>query len=95
MTQATFKQSDQDLAKPVIKKVLAELARPKEVKAVDYEFGEDSTGAPAVWIYVRLDDDNPSPEIVAKLSDYSRAVSQAILDSGIDFWPFVKFRATD
>lgn len=92
MKPSKNRSRDQDAAEKAIKKALAAIRKPTEVKGVDWEFGEDSTGDPAVWIFLKLDHDDPSPEAVKKLSDYVSALTHKILDQDTEYWPFVRFK---
>jgi hypothetical protein len=67
---------------------------PAAVKGYELEFGEDSTGDPAVWIWLAIDDDvRPSAEKIQELGEFRRDVQSAILDAHLSRWPYVGFRA--
>jgi hypothetical protein len=74
--------------------VLKQQQFPYGIRQFDLEFGEDSTGDPAVWILFPIDDDpDPSTE---KLSSLNRLVHQTrdmIREYGVTRWPYVRFRA--
>jgi hypothetical protein len=66
------------------------------VKAVEVDFGEDSTGDPAVWISLTVDDEiSPSQQRISELSDLARSLRDEILKTGIAYWPYVNFRVSD
>lgn len=66
---------------------------PPAVKGYKLEFGEDSTGDPAVWIWLAIDDDvRPSAEKIHALGEFRRDVQSAILDAHLSRWPYVGFR---
>jgi len=69
-------------------------AFPPSVKGFAIEFGEDSTGDPAVWIWFEVDDDlNPSKEKLSELTGLYRSVTSDILKKlGGSPWPYVGFR---
>jgi hypothetical protein len=56
------------------------------------EFGEDSLGQPAIWIYVLIPDDVP-PEVAGgpHIEEHSR-IRTALQDAGWDGWVYVRFR---
>lgn len=67
---------------------------PPGVKTFELEFGEDSEGDPAVWVWFIVDDDlNPSPEKVSKLNKLARSVTTDIRSKIANRWPYVQFRA--
>ncbi|HEX9904641.1 MAG TPA: hypothetical protein VGA77_06725 [Propylenella sp.] len=66
---------------------------PPSVREVQYSFGEDSTGNPAVWIvYVVEDDQDPSQRRISELNELATTVRNEILRSDIERWPYVQFR---
>ena len=66
---------------------------PPAVKGFELEFGEDSTGDPAVWVWLMIDDDvSPSAEKIRELGYFSRDLQSAIIDAGLSRWPYVRFR---
>jgi hypothetical protein len=63
---------------------------PEGVRRVEFRFGEDSTGAPAVWIvFVAGDDPNPSKETVAAIRRAAEEVRSDVRRSGTERWPYV------
>lgn len=72
---------------------LKEVHFPSVVETWDYEFGRDSSGDPAVWIWVLVDDvaadDATFTDNTVRLR---REIHQAIQRAGLDRWPFVRFR---
>ena len=78
----------------LIKTVLKSLVRPAEVTAVDYQFADDSTGVPAVWVNLHVANDNsPSEQKVRKLSDFRKSVAKSLLDKNVSRWPYVQLVA--
>lgn len=60
------------------------------------EFGEDSTGEPAVWIWFLVDDDlNPTKQKISELNHFANTVRSALLRAKMPYWPYVEFRAAD
>lgn len=78
------------------KKIHALLRRrrlPPSVRGFALEFGEDSTGDPAVWIWFEVDDDlRPSSRKLEELSELARSVTADILKKDFGRWPYVGFR---
>jgi hypothetical protein len=66
---------------------------PANVRAVDFDFGEDSTGDPAVWIWLTVDDElQPSRQSIAGLSQFVTDIRSDLLRAGLRHWPYVRFR---
>lgn len=76
-----------------IKECIAALNAPTTINGVDIEFGLDSTGDPAVWIYIHVPE-NDSWAYAAELARYGQAVTSAIIDTDDgQLWPYVHFRS--
>jgi hypothetical protein len=63
---------------------------PQDVSRVELRFGEDSSGAPAVWIvFVAKDDPKPSK---SKIASIQRAAEDArrIVRSESNRWPYIE-----
>jgi hypothetical protein len=64
---------------------------PPGVRRVEFHLGEDSEGAPAVWItFVAGDDLKPSKEKIADLQRITNEVRAEILRSDTERWPYVE-----
>lgn len=64
---------------------------PAGVRRVEFRFGEDSEGAPAVWVsFVAGDDLKPSKEKIAEIQKVTGEVRAEILRSDTDRWPYVE-----
>jgi hypothetical protein len=64
---------------------------PAGVRRVQFRFGEDSEGAPAVWItFIAGDDLKPSKEKIADLQRVASKVRAEILRSESERWPYVE-----
>jgi hypothetical protein len=62
---------------------------PDDVLRVDFRLGEDSTGAPAVWImFVTHDDLRPSKSKIANFQRVAREVRSVIHDES-GRWPYI------
>jgi len=66
---------------------------PPCVLTLNVELGADSTGDPAIWIWVFVDDEAATatdfPSIAMEIEEEIRAAFAA---SGVDRWPYVRFR---
>jgi hypothetical protein len=63
---------------------------PQDVLRVEFRFGEDSTGAPAVWIvFVAHDDLKPSKSKIASLQRAAEEV-RSIVHSESNRWPYIE-----
>lgn len=76
---------------------LHDLVKEYAVKAgyerFQLEFGEDSTGTPAVWVWFIVDDDlKPSQEKLASANTLVKTVRSELIRSGEERWPYVSFR---
>lgn len=65
--------------------------KPPFVKGFGLETGEDHTGDPAIWIYLKVTkDNNPSRSKVVALRKFADEVQQRVLDRRLDRWPYVR-----
>jgi hypothetical protein len=63
---------------------------PEDVRRVEFRFGEDSTGAPAVWIvFVAHDDLKPSKSKIASWQRVAEEV-RSIVHSQTSRWPYIE-----
>ena len=66
---------------------------PNIVRGFELEFGSDSTNSRAVWVHLIVDPElNPTQERISELSSVANKVRLALLDQGLDSWPYVDFR---
>lgn len=64
---------------------------PDGVRRVEFHFGEDSEGAPAVWItFVAQEDLKPSKAKMAELRRVMHDVRSKVIQSGTGRWPFLE-----
>lgn len=67
---------------------------PGYVREVQSELGVDSTGAPAVWLYVIVTNkEAKSPEFGMHTMRIRDSLGDAIRDHGVDRWPYIRFRS--
>ena len=65
---------------------------PPSVRDFRIEFGADSTGDPAVTIWLVVDDDsNPSKHVLNKVTQFVRDIENDLMDLGLRHWPYVRF----
>ena len=77
-----------------IKSVVVGLELPEYVKEFDYFLDEDSSGYPAVWVYVIVTDEEADGESFGPDSRrIGNAIEDAIHASGIGRWPYIRFRS--
>lgn len=76
----------------IVRKVIGKLGSlPEGVQRVDFRFGEDSEGAPAVWIVLQARSDlNPSREKIAEMLRVANEVRSEVFLSGTERWPYVE-----
>jgi hypothetical protein len=79
----------------IVRGITQKLGRlPDGVQGVDFRFGEDSTGAPAVWVLFKGPDDlKPSKDKIAAMQRFANEVTSEIFRSGSERWPYVEFAA--
>jgi hypothetical protein len=64
---------------------------PEGVQRVEFHFGEDSEGEPAVWItFVARDDLKPSKAKISELQRIINEVRSQVIRSGTERWPYVE-----
>ena len=64
---------------------------PPGVRRVEFHFGEDSEGAPAVWITLVADDDlRPSKQKLAAIQRYINDIQSRVFRSDSERWPYVE-----
>ena len=67
--------------------------RPPGVATWEANYGEDSTGDPAVWIWFHVKDEDKIPQRrIEELADFVESVRSRLLDAKIGRWPYVGFR---
>jgi hypothetical protein len=88
------KAEEIDREAQIVQGILAKWKRPSNVRDVSFEFGEDSTGDPAVWIWLTVDDElQPSNQSISGLNRFVTDVRSDLLRAGLSYWPYVRFRA--
>jgi hypothetical protein len=64
---------------------------PDDVHRIEFRLGEDSTGAPAVWItLIAKDDLTPSKRKIADLQRVAEEVRSKVRSSESNRWPYVE-----
>ena len=67
---------------------------PAGVERVEFRFGEDSTGAPAVWIvFIAKDDLKPSNENINAIRRVAEEVRSEVRRTNSERWPYVTIEA--
>ena len=67
---------------------------PKPVSAVRWEFGNDWTGDPGVFIYIALPDKvTGAPDFTKVTQELRRQLSSAIAAEDREIFPFIRFRS--
>ena len=76
-----------------IREMLEQAHVSDQITAYLVRTGEDSTGDPAVKIWVILNDEaGESPDFGAETADISEQVVAVLRDQHVDLWPYVRFR---
>jgi hypothetical protein len=71
--------------------ILRAVRLPKDVQRVEFRFGDDSTGAPAVWIVLITKDDlTPSKAKIADLQRAAEEMRSIVFSSESNRWPYVE-----
>jgi hypothetical protein len=77
----------------IVREILTRWTLPSNVHGFEIDFGEDSAGDPAVWIWLTVDDEiQPSDQSIAGLAQFVRGVRNDLLRAGLRYWPYVRFR---
>lgn len=75
-----------------VKRAVEEGRLPKQISPeFTLEFGEDSSGDPAVYIWFPTDAQRPSKADVDHAADLRDSIQKAILGSSIRLWPHVVY----
>ena len=78
----------------LVHRLVRQAAKPAGFETFEIEFGEDSTGDPAVWIWFTISENFPtSKQGIGRLGELARAVKQKILASRINRLAYVRFRS--
>lgn len=76
-----------------IRRILMSLTFPREVLTWDIEFGTDSTGDPALWLWIILEDRAADGvEFAALTAGVREQIRRALRDAQIERWPYIRFR---
>lgn len=75
-----------------IHEVVREIAQPEGFGTFHIRYGEDSTGDPAVWVWIMLRPDQPTDkDSIGTLVSLRNRVKAALLDAGIQRIPYIRF----
>lgn len=79
------------------KRVERELADrlPDWVREIRFETGNDSNGDPAVWIWVEIDDDAATANVLSRNTRQVRSLlGECVRHLEVPHWPYVRFRTS-
>lgn len=77
-----------------VKAILASIEMPSYVVDVRLSLGEDHDGDPTATFMVIIEDDvTQAGDILQYTQPVRREISQAMYQSGLDYWPLVRFRS--
>jgi hypothetical protein len=63
--------------------------RPEGIRRVEFTFGEDWTGHPAVYVNLVVGKDvQPTKTKIRELNDYVKLLHDDIIDEDVGFWPY-------
>jgi protein gp37 len=75
-----------------IRQVINKRDLPASVRSFKLEFGADSTGDPAVTIWLIVDDDpNPPKRVLDQTTRFVRETESELMQLGLRHWPFIRF----
>ena len=78
----------------IVEDIVRKWRLPPNVRRFDVEFGEDSTGDPAVWIWLLVDDElSPSSQSISRMERFVTDVRSELLRKGLRHWPYFRLRA--
>jgi hypothetical protein len=67
---------------------------PAYVRGFRYRLDTDSSGEPGVWIWLILSDNvAKGPDFARKSAELQRRITDVMSKSGVDRWPYVRFRS--
>jgi hypothetical protein len=67
--------------------------RPRTVRAIDIELGEDSTGDPAAWIWPTVDARvEGSNKAIRDITRFAGRIRASILARAFTHWPYVRLK---
>ncbi|MDQ2803486.1 MAG: hypothetical protein M3Y41_12700 [Pseudomonadota bacterium] len=79
-----------------IRQVVASRPWPEAVEDVELEFGEDSSGDPAVWVWLLVAPDlEPPAATMRELSDFAQSIRWGLTEPDLKHWPYVGFRTIE
>jgi hypothetical protein len=65
------------------------------VREIRFETGKDSNGDPAVWIWVEIDDDAATADVLSKNTRQARSLlGECVRQLDIPHWPYIRFRTS-
>ncbi len=68
---------------------------PGWVREIRFETGNDSNGDPAVWLWVEIEDDAATAEMLSKNTRQVRGVlGECVRQLEIPHWPYIRFRTS-
>ena len=91
MVSATQKAQASEVEK-VVQEMLASPGRPVDIKQFKVELGEDSSGEPAIWVWLDVAPDAQSKGQVSVLRNFGDALRDTVIAKGVSLWPYVRFR---
>ena len=75
-----------------IHQIIKKRPLPESVRSFKVEFGTDSTGDPAVTIWLIVDDDpNPPKRVLDQTTKFVRDTESDLLKLGLRHWPYIRF----
>lgn len=76
-----------------VQEALQRIKYPNFVRNFEFELRTDSTGDPAVWVWVFVDDSAAQREEFTEMgSEVEERIRNALSEAGITRWPYVRFR---
>ena len=76
-----------------IRRMVKQIAEPEGFSLFELDFGEDSTGTPAVWISFLLDHEYPTTkDSIQALTRLGQRVKSNLFEHDISRVPYIRFR---
>lgn len=80
-------------ASKVLESVICSAEKPDPIVGLDYQIGRDSSGEPAVWIWVVVPDAVAESPRFFEITEGLRQYFEVLLRHwDISFWPYIRFR---
>jgi len=76
-----------------IRRIIASVSFPPDVLTWEFEIGADSTGDPAVWLWIIVNDAlADKPNFSALTANLQEQIRREFREGQVQHWPYIRFR---